>query len=209
MRILIGDDHAIIRKGLKAILLAEYPSAVIEETKDAEEIIQKTITSPWDIVICDLTLPGRSGLDVVTYMRQHFPATPVLVLSMQPEDRHAIRALKAGAAGYLNKETAPEELIKAVRLILMGRRYISPSAADILANALDPGVPTKDPHELLTHREFDIFQLLASGLPIKTIAQKRSLGVTTISTYRTKILAKMNMKSNTDLTRYALEKKLI
>jgi two-component system, NarL family, invasion response regulator UvrY len=209
MRILIGDDHSMIRKGLTSILHEEFPSAVVEEAKDAEEVIKKTLTDDWDIVICDLTMPGRSGLDVVLHMKQHFPKTPVLILSMLPEEHYAVRALRAGAAGYLRKEGPPEELIKAIRTALLGRRYISPSIADILVNDLELDGSDKPPHESLSHREFTVFQLIASGLSVSAIADQLCLSTTTVSTHRAKVMSKMNMKSNAELTRYALEKKLI
>lgn len=209
MRILIADDHSLIRKGLKHILMEEYPSALVEETEDAEGIMKKMVTGKWDLVISDLSMPGRSGLDVVQFMKQNFPLIPVLLLSMFPEDQYAIRALKTGAAGYLSKDTAPEELIKAVRTVMMGRKYISPATADKLASGLLDAPGDRAPHEFLTHREFEVFQLLSSGHSVSDIAEKISLSITTVSTHRSKVLAKMSMKSNADLTRYALENKLI
>jgi len=209
MRILIADDHAVIRKGLKQILLEEFPSAMIEEATDAEEVIKKSLSTEWDVIICDLSMPGRSGLDVVQHVKQNFPGLPVLILSIHPEEQYAIRALKAGAAGYLSKDTAPEELVKAVRRVLQGRKYISASIAEKLADDLDQDSGGKAPHELLSHREFDVFQLLASGKPVSEISEKLSLSVTTVSTYRARIMTKMKMKSNADLTRYALDNKII
>jgi DNA-binding NarL/FixJ family response regulator len=145
LRILIADDHAIIRKGLRQILLEEYPSAIIEEVGDAEAAINKTITDEWDIIICDLSMPGRSCLDVLQQVKQNFLKTPVLILSIHPEEQYAIRALKAGAAGYLSKDTATEELIKAVQRILQGRKYISASLAEIMASELNQD-NAKEPH---------------------------------------------------------------
>src|SRR6185436_3106314 len=126
MKILIADDHAVIRKGLKQILLEEFPSAVIEEAADAEAVIKRTFTDDWDVIICDLSMPGRSGLDVVQHVKQNFPKLPVLILSIHPEEQYAIRTLKAGASGYLSKDAATEELVKAVQRVLQGRKYISP-----------------------------------------------------------------------------------
>ena len=209
MKILIADDHSLIRKGLKHILLEEYPSAKIEETADAEGVIKKMMTGGWNLVVCDLNMPGRSGLDVVQFMKQNFPEIPVLLLSMYPEEQYAIRALKTGAAGYLSKDTAPEELVKAVRTILMGRKYISLSTAEKMADGLLEESNGKPPHELLSHREFEVFQLLSSGQSVSDIAKKISLSITTVSTHRSKILAKKGMKSNAGLIRYALENKLI
>jgi two-component system, NarL family, invasion response regulator UvrY len=207
MRILIADDHAVIRKGLAHILLGEFPSAVIVEAIDAEDIIKKTLSGDWDVIICDLSMPGRSGLDVVQHVKQNFPKIPVLILSIHPEEQYAIRAIKTGAAGYLSKDAAPEELVKAVRRVMLGRKYVSSSIADKLADELDQD--NRQPHESLSHREFDVFRLLAAGNSVSEISEKFSLSVTTVSTYRARIMTKMNMKNNADLTRYALDNKLI
>jgi two-component system invasion response regulator UvrY len=209
MRILIADDHAVIRRGLKQILLDEYPSAEIDEAADAEAAIKKSITSHWDIIISDLSMPGRSGLDLVQHIKQNFPKLPVLILSIHPEEQYAIRALKAGAAGYLNKEAAPEELVMAVQRVLQGRKYISASIAEKMADELDKEKSNKASHELLSDRELDVFKLIAGGTSVTDISEKLSLSITTVSTYRARIMNKMNMKSNADLTRYALENNLI
>ena len=203
MRILIADDHAILRKGLKEILLEEYPSAYIEEVGDADSLFKKTISATWDVIITDLSMPGRSGLEALREIKQHSPKIPVLVLSIYPEDQYATRVLKAGASGYINKDAAATELVKAVQRVLLGRKYITPSIAEKLAN--DLGMDTdKAPHELLTDREFDVMKLLASGKPILEIAKMLFLSPTTISTYRSRILGKMSLKTNADLTKYAL-----
>jgi DNA-binding NarL/FixJ family response regulator len=209
MRILIADDHAVIRRGLKQILLDEYPSADIEEASDAEAAIKKSITGNWDVIISDLSMPGRSGLDLVQHVKQNFPKLPVLILSIHPEEQYAIRALKAGASGYLNKEAAPEELVMAVQRVLQGRKYISPSIAEKMADELDKEKTNKASHELLSDRELDVFKMIAGGTSVTDISEKLSLSITTVSTYRARIMNKMNMKSNADLTRYALENNLI
>lgn len=209
MRILIADDHAVIRRGLKQILLDEYPSADIEEAGDAEAAIKKSITGNWDVIISDLSMPGRSGLDLVQHVKQNFPKLPVLILSIHPEEQYAIRALKAGASGYLNKEAAPEELVMAVQRVLQGRKYISPSIAEKMADELDKEKTNKASHELLSDRELDVFKMIAGGTSVTDISEKLSLSITTVSTYRARIMNKMNMKSNADLTRYALENNLI
>ena len=208
LRILIADDHAIIRKGLRQILLEEYPSAFIEEVTDAEAAINKTITGEWNVIICDLAMPGRSGLDVLQHVKQNSLAIPVLILSIHPEEQYAIRALRAGAAGYLSKDAATEELVKAVQRILQGRKYISASLAEIMASELEQDT-TKSPHESLSDREFHVFKLIANGKAVSEIAEKLSLSITTVSTYRARILEKMEMRTNADMTRYALEHKLI
>ena len=209
MRILIADDHAVIRRGLKQILLDEYPSAEIDEAADAEAAIKKSITGNWDVIISDLSMPGRSGLDLVQHVKQNFPKLPVLILSIHPEEQYAIRALKAGASGYLNKEAAPEELVMAVQRVLQGRKYISPSIAEKMADELDKEKTNKASHEFLSDRELDVFKLIAGGTSVTDISEKLSLSITTVSTYRARIMNKMNMKSNADLTRYALENNLI
>ena len=208
LRILIADDHAIIRRGLKQILLEEYPSAVIEEVNDAEGVIKKTGSDEWDIIISDLSMPGRSGLDVVQHVKQNFSKLPVLILSIHPEEQYAIRVLKAGAAGYLSKDAATEELVKAVQRVLQGRKYISPAIAEKMADELDLDI-SKPPHEVLSDREFDVFKMIAAGQTVSEIAEQLSLSITTVSTYRARIMVKMDMKTNAELTRYALEKKLI
>jgi two-component system, NarL family, invasion response regulator UvrY len=208
IRILIADDHAIVRKGLRHLLLEEYPTALIEEVTDAESLIFKSINSQWDVIICDLSMPGRSGLDALSQIKQASPKLPVLIMSMHPEDQYALRVLKAGASGYLGKDSIHNDLIKAVQTVLLGKKFITPSIAEKLANALnsDDG---KSIHEKLSDREFEVFRLLAAGMQVSEIATKLSLSVTTVSTYRSRVLEKLAMKSNADLTRYALESGII
>ena len=209
MQILITDDHAVIRKGLKQILNEEFPSSEIDEAADAETAIKLTLSGKYDVVISDLSMPGRSGLDVVHHMKQYFPKTPVLILSMHPEEQYAIRALKAGAAGYLSKDTAPEELVKAVNRVMQGRKYISSTIADKLFNEIDQTADERPSHEQLSHREFDVFQLIAAGKSVSDISEQLTLSISTVSTYRARILSKMKMRSNAELTRYAIEYKII
>ncbi|MDZ4071843.1 MAG: response regulator transcription factor [Sediminibacterium sp.] len=208
LKILIADDHAVIRKGLKQILLEAFPDALISEAVDAEEVTAKTIADTWDIVITDLSMPGRSGLDVAQDIKQNFPKLPVLILSIHPEEQYAIRALKSGASGYISKDAATEELVAAVKRLLAGKKYISSEIADKLANGV--GIDQHiTPHELLSNREYEIFILLAQGKQVSEIAEQLHLGVTTISTYRNRLLTKMALKNNTDLIRYALDNQLI
>ena len=209
MKFLIVDDHAVIRRGLKQILLEEFPTAMIAEAEDAEIVISSCLSNDWDVVISDLSMPGRSGLDIVYAMKQNCPKVPVLILSIHAQEQYAYRAFKAGAAGYLSKGAAPEELVKAVQRVLQGRKYISSSLAEKLANELGNKNGNKEAHELLSDREFDVFTLLASGVSVSKIAETLSLSITTVSTYRSRILTKMDMKSNADLTRYAINKTLI
>lgn len=207
-RILIADDHSVVRKGLKQILQEAFPSAHIADVADAEDLIKKVMLEEWDVVISDISMPGRSGLDVLQQIKQNHPKLPVLILSMHPEDQYAIRVLKAGASGYLNKETATEELVTAVNRLLLGKKYITSSIAERLATSLDQD-GEKLPHEYLSDREFEVLKLLASGKSVSDIAHQLSLSVTTVSTYRARIMIKMNLKTNADLTLYAIEKKLI
>ena len=208
LRILIADDHSVVRKGLKQILLEEYPSAIIEEVPDAEDMIKKVMHSKWDVVISDMSMPGRSGLDALQQVKQFYPNLPVLILSIHPEEHYAIRVLKAGASGYLSKSSASEELVKAVQTVLMGKKYISAPVAEKLASSFTSN-SSKLAHELLSDREFDVMKLLATGKSVSDIADLLSLSVTTISTYRARIMTKMNLKTNSDLTKYAIENKLI
>jgi two-component system invasion response regulator UvrY len=206
MRILIADDHSIVRRGLKDILRDEFPFAEITEVGDAAALMLKIIRESWDIVISDLSMPGRTALEVLPEIRQQAPKLPVLILSIYPEEQYAIRVLKAGAAGYLNKELAPEELINAVRHVLSGRKYITPSVAEKLADFDDRH---KSIHEQLSDREFEILKLLAAGNSVSEIGSLFHLGATTISTYRSRILKKMHMKTNADLIQYAITHQLI
>lgn len=208
IRILIADDHAIVRKGLTQLLLEAYPSANIQEVGDAEELVLKALNHEWDVVICDLSMPGRSGLDALRQIKQSCPKLPVLIMSMHPQEQYALRVLKSGASGYLGKDAIHEELIKAVQTVLLGKKFITPAIAERLAEAFETD-SEEQRHELLSDREFDVFKLLASGKSVSEIAAQLSLSVTTVSTYRSRILEKMNMRSNADLTRYAIEKKLI
>jgi len=206
--ILIADDHAIVRKGLRHLLLEEYPSAVIEEVTDAESLVLKSIATEWDVVICDLSMPGRSGLDALIQIKQASPKLPVLIMSMHPEEQYALRTFRAGASGYLNKESIHKDLINAVQTVMIGKKFITPSIAEKLANALNND-SNKMLHERLSDREFEVFRLLAEGKQVSEIADKLSLSVTTVSTYRSRLMEKLNMKSNSDLTRYALENGII
>jgi DNA-binding NarL/FixJ family response regulator len=208
IRILLADDHTIIRKGLKQILLDEYPSAIIEEANDAEEVIKKTMTTSYSIIICDLSMPGRSGMDVVLHMKQNCPEIPVLLLSLHPENQYGIRAIKAGAAGYLNKDAAPAELVTAVQRIVNGKKYISPYLAEKLTDNLVHDKLGKAAYEFLSNREFDIFKRIASGNRVYEIAERLSLSSSTVTGYRARILNKMGMKTNADMTRYCLDNQL-
>lgn len=208
IRVLIADDHAILRRGLKEILVREMAGVVCGEAKDATEILARIEDAGWDLVILDVTMPGRSGLDVLRDLKAARPKLPVLVLSMHPEDQYGKRMLRAGAAGYMNKESAPEELVKAVRKVLGGGRYVSAALAEKLAFDLseDTGRP---PHEVLSHREFEIMRMIGAGKAVGQIAEELHLGVTTVSTYRARILIKMHMTNTAELMHYALHNRLL
>lgn len=208
IRVLIADDHTVVRRGLKQILLEGFPTAMIEEVPDAEELIKRVMQAEWDVIISDLSMPGRSGLDALQQIKQFNPKLPVLILSIHPEEHYALRVLKAGASGYLSKDSAPDELVTAVNKVLMGKKYITDSIAEKLASVLDKD-SNKAPHEFLSDREFSVLKLLAAGKSVSDIAESLFLSVTTVSTYRSRIMSKMDMKSNADLTLYAVEHKLL
>lgn len=208
MRILIADDHAVVRQGLKRILADEFSRAVFGEAATAEGAITQIWAHPWDVVVLDITMPGRSGLEVLAEIRRSKPRLPVLVLSMHPEDQFAMRVLKSGAAGYMNKESAPEALVVAVKKVLAGGRYVSPALAEQMATHLGTDHEVA-PHERLSDREFLVLRLIASGKTVSQIADELTLSVKTISTYRARILEKMVMQSNAELTHYALQNRLV
>ena len=208
MKILIADDHAIVRRGLKEILLDEYPSSIIGDASDAEELLKKVFQEHWDLIISDLSMPGRSGLDALKQIKQAFPKLPVLIMSIYSEDQYAVRALRAGASGYFNKNSIHEDLFNAIESVRKGKKYITPAVAEKLAEAFPTG-GTEQPHQLLSDREFEVFRLLASGKTVSEIAYQLSLSANTVSTYRSRILEKMNLHSNSELIRYALEQRLL
>jgi DNA-binding NarL/FixJ family response regulator len=207
IRILIADDHGIVRKGLIQILNKEFSFAEIAEASNADELIREVMRAEWDVVICDLDMPGRGGLEALQQIKQLKPKLPVLILSFHSEEHYATRVLKAGASGYLKKDLAPDELVAAINKVRSGKKYISPIVAERLANEYDLA-GNKPPHEHLSDREFEVFRLLAAGKSITDIAATISLSPSTVSTYRSRILLKMNMNSNADLTQYVLENKL-
>jgi DNA-binding NarL/FixJ family response regulator len=201
--ILIADDHAIVRQGLKQILASDSDITVVGETGNGEEVLAMVRLLRPDAVVLDISLPGKNGLDVLKELKGSYPELPVLVLSMHSEDQFAIRTLKAGAAGYITKETAPEKLVEALRKVCKGTKYISPELAESLALRIQRD-GTEHPHEALSDREYQVFRLIAFGKTVGQISKELSLSVKTISTYRTRILEKMNMKTSAELTRYAV-----
>jgi len=208
LRLLVADDHAIVRQGLKMILTEEFSSLVFGEARNSQELLGQLRKNQWDIVVLDITMPGRSGLDVLKEVRQLYPKLPVLVLSMHPEDQFAIRVLKAGASGYMTKENVPEEVVKAIRKVIGGGRYVSPFLAEKLAFDLQTDAE-RAPHEALSDREYQVMCMIASGKTVKEIGDELALSIKTISTYRTRILDKLNMKTNAELTHYAVKNNLV
>lgn len=208
MRVLIADDHPVVRHGLKQILAADSDMVVVGEAKNGTEALELARKLEWDVAILDYSMPGRSGLDVLNDIKREFPQRPVLILSMHPEELHARRVLKAGGAGYMNKESAGEELASAIRKVVRGGKYVSPSLAEKLALELAPDAQ-KPPHETLSDREYRVMWLLASGKPIKRIAKEMFLSPSTISTYRVRVLRKLGLTSNAELVHYAVKHQLI
>jgi two-component system, NarL family, invasion response regulator UvrY len=208
IRVLIADDHAILRRGLREILMRELEGVVCGEAENVQQFLAQVQNQNWDLAIVDITMPGRSGLDVLRDLQGVQPGLPVLVLSMHPEDQYGKRVLKAGASGYMNKESAPEELIKAIRKVLAGGRYVSPALAEKLA--VEWGTNVGRPlHESLSDREFEVLRMMALGKATSQIAAELHLSATTVSTYRARILEKMNMTTTAELMRYALRNGLV
>ncbi len=205
-RIILADDHSFVRLGLVQILKDEYPSVEIEQVADGESLVKEVMLHDWDLVISDLDMPGRNGLEALQQIKLMKPRVPVLILSIYTEDLYAVRALKAGASGYMNKNAAPEELITAVQRILIGRKYITPEIAEKLL--IQPEI-NKNLHEDLSNREFEIFKRLALGKTTTQIADELFLALTTVSTHRHRILEKLGLNTNSELTRYAINNHII
>jgi len=206
-RILIADDHATVRRGVKELLREEFPSAVFAEAATASEALDHCGRECWDLILLDITMPGRSGLDILRDLKLCCPRTAVLVQSMHAEDQFASRVLKGGAAGYVTKQTMPQELVRAARKVLAGGRYVSESFAEKLVATLADG--EKAAHESLSDREFQVLRKLAAGQSLKEIGSELSLSIKTVSTYRTRLLQKLALGSNADLARYAVEHGLL
>lgn len=208
MLILLADDHAVVRRGVRDILASAFPNARFIEVGTGDDVIIAIRNNQCHLLVLDVNMPGRTGVDVIREVKDLCPATPVLMLSVQPEDQYAIRCLKAGASGYLNKDSAEEELVHAVRKVLSGGRYVSARLSEKLASDIHRP-PMKEPHELLSDREFEVTRMIASGATLSDIADVLHVSVKTVSTYRSRTLIKMQMQSNADLVRYMLEHKLI
>ena len=208
-RILIADDHPSVRRGVKQILADAFPQADIGEASTAFETLEQANKQPWSLIVLDLTMPGRSGLETLQELKATHPDMPVLVLSMHPEDQFAVRAVRAGAAGYLTKESVAEEMVLAAKKILEGGRYIRPSVAELLAVQLQEGSANLPPHSSLSDREFQVMTLMAKGKTVTAIADDLCLSVKSISTYRARILEKLKLHTTADLIRYAIEHHLV
>lgn len=208
IRILIVDDHVLIREGLRKILKEAPDMSVVSEAQNAREVFECLKADNPDVVVLDISLPGKSGLEILKDLKQEKPDLPVLILSMHPEDRFAVRALKAGAAGYVTKESAAQDLIKAIRKVVQGRKYVSASLAEKLAFDLEASTG-KALHEQLSDREYQVMCMIAAGKAVKEISAELFLSVSTVNTYRARILEKMNMKTDAELIRYAIENQLI
>lgn len=208
IRILVADDHAIVRRGLRQIVADESDMEVVGEAQTTQEILDLARQEEWDVIVLNISMPGRGGFEALKALKQTHSKRPVLVLSMYPEDQFAVRAFRAGAAGYMTKESAPEELVQAIRKVVRGGKYVSPSLAEKLAAELGEDAE-RPPHDALSEREYHVLCLLASGKTVTQIAAEMSLSVKTISTYRARLLEKMRMKTNAEVTRYAIEHRLV
>jgi two-component system, NarL family, invasion response regulator UvrY len=208
IKIIIADDHPIVRAGMKQIISEASDMSVGDEASDGRQLLHKVRTESFDVVILDITMPHIDGLDVLKQLKIEKPKLPIIILSIHPESQYALRVLKAGAAGYVTKTSAPEELINAIRKVHRGGKYISPSIAEKLAFQLEADFEVM-PHEALSDREYQVLCMLASGKTVTEIADELALSVKTVSTYRSRILEKMNMKNNAELIHYAVQNKLV
>jgi DNA-binding NarL/FixJ family response regulator len=208
MHILIADDHAVVRRGLKDILADALPGTSFSEASNGDEVLNHLGKSPAGLLVLDINMPGRSGIDVLRDVKHTYPRLPVIILSCHPEDQYAVRCLRAGAAAYINKDSAPEELALATKKIMSGGRYFSASLQEkLIANLNEP--VDKPLHELLSDREHEVMRMIAAGVPLTEIGDSLHVSVKTISSYRARIMEKMQMKSNAELTRYAMANSLI
>jgi two-component system, NarL family, invasion response regulator UvrY len=208
MHILIADDHAVVRRGLREILAEALPTATFAEAGSGDQVMSLLGKNVAQLLLLDINMPGRSGLEVLCDVKRLWPRIPVIVMSVQPADQYGVRCLRAGAAAYISKESAVEELAQAARKVLAGGRYVGPELAEKLIETIDKG-ENKNPHEMLSDREHEVMRMIAEGKGLTDVADALHVSVKTVSTYRSRILAKMQMKSNAELIRYAIEKNLV
>jgi DNA-binding NarL/FixJ family response regulator len=208
MKILIADDHSVVRRGIKQIVTEEFPGAEVFEAANSNEIISFTRKYEFDLIVSDLIMPGKNAIEMIKDLRASGNNTPIIILSMHPEEQYAVRVLKAGGSGYLTKESAPEELVKAIQVISGGKKYISSNLSELLVSRISPytDIPL---HERLSDREFTVLKMIASGKTVGEIAQELNLGIPTISTYRARIMEKTEMKTNADIMKYAMTNQII
>lgn len=207
-KILVADDHAVVRAGVIRAILQAFPDASVAEAANAAEVTRQLIDLSPHLVLLDISMPGRGGIDILTDIIRDFPTTRVIIFSMYPEDQFAIRAIKAGASAYVTKDTHLSELVEIIRKILLGQRHISPAVADLMFNEIHHPA-NKPSHELLSDREFEVFRMIASGKAVSEIAARLSLSVKTISVYRANILRKMSLANNAEITHYAFKHSLV
>lgn len=208
LKVLVVDDSPLFRRGVRELVIEGFRGAKVGEAGNAHEMLELQRRKPWDMAVMDISMPGMNGLDALKQVKQEFPDLPVLILSMHPEEQYAIRMFKAGANGYLTKAAAPEELVKAIKKVHGGGKYVSAALGEALASRVNLDAE-KSPHDVLSDREYEVLCLIGSGKTVSEIAEKMNLSVTTISTYRARILEKMRMKTNAQLTRYAIEQGLV
>ncbi|MCX6047598.1 MAG: response regulator transcription factor [Chloroflexi bacterium] len=207
IKVLIADDHAIVRKGLRQIVKEQAAYMEVDEAVDGQEVLEKIRDEPWDVLVLDISMPKRSGLDILQEVKHSKPNLPVLILSVHPEEQYAIRVLKAGAAGYMNKDCALDELVRAIQKVVDGGKYVSPTLAEKLAFELS-GQNGKSPHEVLSDREYSVLLMIGIGKSVSEIANELALSVKTVSTYRSRVLEKLALKSNAELIRYVIDNQL-
>ena len=209
INVVIADDHAIVRHGLREILNSESDIRTVAEASTGQEVLDIIRADHVDVVVLDITMPGRNGLEILKELRKSHPRLAVIMLSMHPKDQYGVRVIKAGAAAYISKESAPEELVNAIRTAYRGEKYITPDLAELLARHIERGLATEEPHKLLSDREFEVLRHIASGRGLTEISKLMNLSVKTVSTYRTRIVEKTGLASNSEMTRYAIQHSLI
>jgi len=208
INVLVADDHPLVRSGLRHVLAKEPDFATPGEAKDSDEVLELVGRQHWDVLVLDIAMPGPSGLETLTEIRRRFPDLPVLMLSVFPEEQFAVRAIRSGANGYMTKADAPAELVKAIRCIVSGKKYVSATTAEALANVVRSGT-NRVSHELLSDREFQVMRRIASGKTVSEIAEEIGLSVKTVSTYRSRALEKLNMKTNSQFVQYAVRSGIV